>query len=91
MDLDQPDVRINCYLFRDEATIYLDLAGASLHQRNYRLEAGDAPLKENLAAAILLRARWPDMAANHGAFADLMCGSGTLVIEAALMAADIAP
>ncbi len=91
VDLDQPDVRINCYLFRDEATIYLDLAGASLHQRNYRLEAGEAPLKENLAAAILLRARWPEMAANHGAFADLMCGSGTLVIEAALMAADIAP
>lgn len=91
VDLDNPDLRINCYLFKDNAEIYLDLSGASLHQRNYRLESGDAPLKENLAAAILLRSRWPEVAADHGAFVDLMCGSGTLVIEAALMAADIAP
>ena len=89
--LDQPDIQVNCYLFKDEATIYLDLSGTSLHQRNYRLDTGEAPLKENLAAAILLRARWPEMSASHGAFADLMCGSGTLVIEAALMAADTAP
>ena len=91
VDVDNPDVRINCYLFKDHAELYLDLSGASLHQRNYRLESGDAPLKENLAAAILLRSRWPKVAADHGALVDLMCGSGTLVIEAALMAADIAP
>ena len=82
---------MNCYLFRDQATLYLDLSGTSLHQRNYRLGTGDAPLKENLAAAILLRARWPEIAARHGAFVDLMCGAGTLVIEAAMMAGDVAP
>jgi 23S rRNA (guanine2445-N2)-methyltransferase / 23S rRNA (guanine2069-N7)-methyltransferase len=91
VDAGSPDIRVNCYLYRDDASIYLDLSGNSLHQRHYRLGAGEAPLKENLAAAILLRARWPEMAADGGAFVDLMCGSGTLVIEAALMAADIAP
>lgn len=91
VDVDNPNIRVNAYLLKDEATIYLDLSGASLHQRNYRLETGEAPLKENLAAAILLRARWPEMIEERGAFVDLMCGSGTLVIEAAMMAADIAP
>jgi 23S rRNA (guanine2445-N2)-methyltransferase / 23S rRNA (guanine2069-N7)-methyltransferase len=91
VDLEAPDIRINCYISANQASLYLDLSGTSLHQRNYRLEAGPAPLKENLAAAILLRSRWPETAATQGAFIDLMCGSGTLVIEAALMAADIAP
>ncbi|MDA1301522.1 MAG: bifunctional 23S rRNA (guanine(2069)-N(7))-methyltransferase RlmK/23S rRNA (guanine(2445)-N(2))-methyltransferase RlmL [Proteobacteria bacterium] len=91
VDIDRPDIRINGYVLRDQAAIYLDLSGSSLHQRNYRLGAGVAPLKENLAAAILLRARWPEIAAERGAFADPMCGSGTLVIEAAMMAADMAP
>lgn len=88
---DRPDVRINSYIHRNRAIIYLDLSGTSLHQRNYRLAAGRAPLKENLAAAILLRAQWPQIAASGGGFADLMCGSGTLPIEAAMIAADIAP
>ncbi|MDE0757941.1 MAG: bifunctional 23S rRNA (guanine(2069)-N(7))-methyltransferase RlmK/23S rRNA (guanine(2445)-N(2))-methyltransferase RlmL [Pseudomonadales bacterium] len=91
VDLDAPDIRINCYISADQASLYLDLSGTSLHQRNYRLDAGRAPLKENLAAAILLRSRWHETADAQGAFIDLMCGSGTLVIEAALMAADIAP
>ncbi len=91
VDVNTPDIRINCYILRDQAALYLDLSGSSLHQRNYRLEAGAAPLKENLAAAILLRARWPEIAQERGAFADPMCGSGTLVIEAAMMAADMAP
>jgi 23S rRNA (guanine2445-N2)-methyltransferase / 23S rRNA (guanine2069-N7)-methyltransferase len=91
VDVEHPDIRVNCYIHRDQASLYLDLSGTSLHQRNYRLEGGQAPLKENLAAALLLRSRWPEIAANRGAFVDLMCGSGTLVIEAALMAADIAP
>jgi 23S rRNA (guanine2445-N2)-methyltransferase / 23S rRNA (guanine2069-N7)-methyltransferase len=91
VDVDRPNIRINCYLHRDQAALYLDLSGTSLHQRNYRLEAGQAPLKENLAAALLLRARWPEIAADKGAFVDPMCGSGTLVIEAAMLAADIAP
>ncbi len=91
VDVDQPDIRLNCYIFRDEVSLYLDLSGTSLHQRNYRQGAGQAPLKENLAAAILMRARWSQMAASGGSFVDLMCGSGTLVIEAGLIAADIAP
>ena len=91
VDTARPDIRINCYIQRDQASVYLDLSGTSLHQRNYRLNAGKAPLKENLAAAILLRAGWPAIATEEGAFVDLMCGSGTLAIEAALMAVDAAP
>ena len=91
VDTATPDIRVNCYLHRDQATLYLDLSGTSLHQRNYRLSAGEAPLKENLAAAILMRAGWPEIARAGGGFVDLMCGSGTLPIEAAMMAADIAP
>ena len=86
-----PDVRINLYLLRDVATVSIDLAGESLHRRGYRASGVEAPLKENLAAAILLRAGWPDIARAGGALLDPMCGSGTLPIEAALIAADIAP
>jgi 23S rRNA (guanine2069-N7)-methyltransferase / 23S rRNA (guanine2445-N2)-methyltransferase len=88
---ERPDLRVNVYLYNDEATLSLDLSGESLHRRGYRQEAVEAPLKENLAAAILLRANWPAIAANGGALVDLMCGSGTLPIEAALMAGDVAP
>ncbi len=91
VDTERPDVRINVYLYRDEAVLSLDLSGESLHRRGYRSEAVEAPLKENLAAAILLRANWPAIANQGGAFIDLMCGSGTLPIEAALIAGDIAP
>jgi 23S rRNA (guanine2445-N2)-methyltransferase / 23S rRNA (guanine2069-N7)-methyltransferase len=89
--LDRPDLRINVYLDRDIATVSIDLSGESLHKRAYRQEGGRAPLKENLAAAILLRAGWPKIAENGGHFIDPMCGSGTLPIEAALMASDFAP
>ncbi|MDE2150505.1 MAG: bifunctional 23S rRNA (guanine(2069)-N(7))-methyltransferase RlmK/23S rRNA (guanine(2445)-N(2))-methyltransferase RlmL [Gammaproteobacteria bacterium] len=85
------DVVIGLRLHRDRATLALDLAGDSLHRRGYRTAEGAAPLKETLAAAILVRAGWPAVAAAGGALLDPMCGSGTLVIEAALMAADIAP
>ncbi len=91
VDLQRPDVRINLYLFRDQARLSLDLSGESLHRRGYREEGGMAPLKENLAAAILLRAGWPEVAQAGGALVDPMCGSGTLPIEAALMAGDVAP
>ena len=91
VDTAQPDVRVNVYLLRDEATISLDLSGESLHRRGYRTQTVEAPLKENLAAAILMRASWPDIAKEGGALVDLMCGSGTLLIEGALMAADAAP
>ena len=72
-------------------TVAIDLSGDSLHRRGYRGGQGAAPLKENLAAAILIRAGWPAIAAAGGSFVDPMCGSGTLPIEAALIAADIAP
>ena len=89
--LDRPDLRINVYLFKNEATVSIDLSGESLHRRGYRDDAMLAPLKENLAAAILLLVDWPERAAEGQPFMDLMCGSGTLPIEAALIAADIAP
>jgi 23S rRNA (guanine2445-N2)-methyltransferase / 23S rRNA (guanine2069-N7)-methyltransferase len=89
--LDRPDLRVNVYLDRDIATVSIDLSGESLHKRAYRQEGGRAPLKENLAAAILLRAGWPRIAESGGHFVDPMCGSGTLPIEAALMASDFAP
>lgn len=91
IDKVRPDVRIHVHLDRGEATVSLDLSGHSLHQRGYRLQQGAAPLKENLAAAILIRAGWPQLAAQGGALADPMCGVGTFLVEAGLMAADIAP
>ena len=77
----------------DRATVSLNLAGPPLHQRNYRLHTIGvaAPLKETLAAGMLMLADWPARARAGEAFLDPMCGSGTLAIEAAMMAADIAP
>ena len=69
----------------------LDLSGESLHRRGYRGAAGEAPLKENVAAGMLLRAGWPELAAGGAEFLDPLCGSGTFAIEAAMIAADIAP
>jgi 23S rRNA (guanine2445-N2)-methyltransferase / 23S rRNA (guanine2069-N7)-methyltransferase len=91
VDIKTPDVRINVHLERDRASIAIDLSGESLHRRGYRRVQGPAPLKENLAAALLLRAGWPQIAADGGALLDPMCGSGTFAIEALLIAADIAP
>lgn len=87
----QPDVRLNVRLAKSEVHISVDLAGGSLHQRGYRLRAGGAPLKENLAAAILLRADWPGIASRGGALIDPMCGAATLLLEGAMMVADVAP
>ncbi|MEK6806504.1 MAG: bifunctional 23S rRNA (guanine(2069)-N(7))-methyltransferase RlmK/23S rRNA (guanine(2445)-N(2))-methyltransferase RlmL [Pseudomonadota bacterium] len=91
VNTDAPDIRIHLHLHGDNATLSLDLAGDSLHRRGYRQDGAEAPLKENLACALLVRAGWPEVAAAGGALMDPMCGSGTLVIEAALLAADIAP
>lgn len=91
VDVLRPDVRINVHVRRDVATVSLDLSGDSLHRRGYREHHTAAPLKENLAAAVLLRAGWPAIAAAGGALIDPMCGSATLPIEAALMAGDVAP
>ncbi|MCR4511376.1 bifunctional 23S rRNA (guanine(2069)-N(7))-methyltransferase RlmK/23S rRNA (guanine(2445)-N(2))-methyltransferase RlmL [Pseudomonas sp. 32.2.56] len=86
-----PDLRVHLRLDRGEAILSIDLSGHSLHQRGYRLQQGAAPLKENLAAAVLIRAGWPRIAAEGGALADPMCGVGTFLVEAAMIAADIAP
>lgn len=91
VDVADPDIRINARLHRGRLALSLDFSGASLHRRGYRARQLTAPLKENLAAALLLRAGWPEIAAAGGELLDPMCGSGTLVIEAALMAGDIAP
>lgn len=91
VDRRQADIRVSVQLFKGRARVALDLCGGSLHQRGYRVRAGEAPLKENLAAALLSRADWPGMAARGGALVDPMCGSATLLIEGALMAADCAP
>ena len=69
----EADVRINARLRKGGIVVSVDFAGASLHQRGYRQEAGQAPLKENLAAALLLRADWPAIAAAGGALIDPMC------------------
>ncbi len=87
----QPDWRLNVWIQRDQLVLSLDLSGDSLHRRGYRIDGGRAPLKENLAAALLLRAGWPELAKNGTPLLDPMCGSGTLVLEAAMLAADCAP
>ncbi|GGY35575.1 ribosomal RNA large subunit methyltransferase K/L [Bacterioplanes sanyensis] len=84
-------VRIEARLAKGKLSLFLNLSGDSLHRRGYRLQPGKAPLKENLAAALLIRAGWPEKMATGEHLIDPMCGSGTLLIEAALMAADIAP
>ncbi|PID61658.1 MAG: bifunctional 23S rRNA (guanine(2069)-N(7))-methyltransferase RlmK/23S rRNA (guanine(2445)-N(2))-methyltransferase RlmL [Gammaproteobacteria bacterium] len=90
-----PDVRINVYLFRNRARIAIDLSGGALHRRGYRhVHKGRrhlAPLKENLAAALLIHAGWPEALESGVALADPLCGSGTLVCEALLMARHEAP
>lgn len=85
------DLTINVRLNKDFATVNVDLCGESLHRRGYRADSVVAPLKENLAAALLIRAGWPEMMKEGLPFIDPMCGSGTFLIEALMMAADIAP
>lgn len=91
VELDRPSVRVHAHANGTQITLSLDLSGESLHRRGYRGAAGEAPLKENVAAGVLLRSGWPEMAAQGAQFLDPMCGSGTFVIEAALIAADRAP
>ena len=91
VDLDDPALRLHVLLDGGEAQLSLDLSGEALHRRGYRGASGPAPLKENVAAALLLRAGWPAIAAAGGGFVDPMCGAGTLLVEAALLATDTAP
>jgi 23S rRNA (guanine2445-N2)-methyltransferase / 23S rRNA (guanine2069-N7)-methyltransferase len=88
---DQPGVRVHAHARGTAVTLALDLSGESLHRRGYRTGAGAAPLKENVAAGILLRTGWPVALAEQAEFLDPMCGAGTLVIEAAWIAAQQAP
>ncbi|OGV27756.1 MAG: 23S rRNA (guanine(2445)-N(2))/(guanine(2069)-N(7))-methyltransferase [Legionellales bacterium RIFCSPHIGHO2_12_FULL_37_14] len=91
VDKNNPEVHLAAYLKDDELTLSFDLSGTSLHQRSYRLAHGEAPLKEHLAAALLIRANWPKLIEEQYDFYDPFCGSGTIVIEAAMLAASIAP
>ncbi len=86
IDKDIPDLKIDAHLHKGQLTIALDVSGA-IHQRGYRSAHGVAPIRENLAAAMLLRSGWH----GEGTLIDPVCGSGTLLIEAGLLAADIAP
>ena len=88
---ERPDVLLHLHVEGPTALVSLDFSGESLHRRGYRTEGGRAPLKENVAAAVLLRAGWPQIAAAGGTLLDPMCGSGTFLTEGALIAADAAP
>ncbi len=90
VDTARPDLRINVHLAAARVTVSLDLAGGSLHRRGIGRLAAAAPLKENLAAAILWIAGWPERSTREPLF-DPMCGSGTILLEAAWMALDMAP
>ena len=87
VDKRAPDVRVHVHLTEREATVYLDTSGEPLFKRGYRRDTDDAPLRENLAAGLLALAQWSP----GQALLDPMCGSGTIAVEAALVAADRAP
>jgi 23S rRNA (guanine2445-N2)-methyltransferase / 23S rRNA (guanine2069-N7)-methyltransferase len=91
VDVDAPDIRIDLVLRKGRAIVSIDLSGGAMHRRGWRRVQGEAPLKEPLACAVLLRGDWPQRYRDGGALLDPMCGSGTLLIEGALMAADVAP
>ena len=88
---ERPGVRVHAHAHGVHLTVSIDLSGESLHRRGYRAAAGEAPLKENVAAGVLMRSQWPELAKQNAEFLDPLCGSGTFCIEAALIAADRAP
>ncbi|RDV25965.1 bifunctional 23S rRNA (guanine(2069)-N(7))-methyltransferase RlmK/23S rRNA (guanine(2445)-N(2))-methyltransferase RlmL [Alteromonas aestuariivivens] len=89
VDRSQPDISIYARCQRDRLLLGLDLCGQSLHQRAYRQDTGSAPLKEHIACAMLMRSGWTDNM--QAPLIDVMCGSGTIAIEAAYIARNIAP
>lgn len=91
VDTTQPDVRFHLHLKGRQAELSFDLAGESLHRRSYRRRGHSAPLKENLAAGLLHMAGWPALCKQKAGLIDPLCGTGTFLIEAAGIAADIAP
>ncbi|MGB3976692.1 MAG: bifunctional 23S rRNA (guanine(2069)-N(7))-methyltransferase RlmK/23S rRNA (guanine(2445)-N(2))-methyltransferase RlmL [bacterium] len=86
-----PDVGIHARIHMNQVVLSVEMTTRSCHRRGYRVQHGEAPLRENVAAGVLMRAGWPERFRERAGFVDPMCGSGTLVIEAALMAADIDP
>ena len=91
VDKREPDVLLHAYLKKDELIVSLDMVGYSLHQRGYREAAGRAPIKENLAAALLKRAKWPELSQQGYALVDPFCGSGTFLMEGMMMASNFPP
>ncbi len=87
VDVENPDLRLNVHIAKEQVTLSLDSSGDSLHKRGYRVATTEAPISEVLAAGMLLLAGWK----GQSDFYDPMCGSGTLLIEAALIARNIAP
>jgi 23S rRNA (guanine2445-N2)-methyltransferase / 23S rRNA (guanine2069-N7)-methyltransferase len=88
---ERPDLKLHLHVEGPTALLSVDFSGESLHRRGYRAEGGRAPLKENVAAAVLMRAGWPAVCERGGVLLDPMCGSGTFLTEGALIAADAAP
>ena len=87
VDKENPDIWFNLHISHDKITLSLDSSGESLHKRGYKKESGKAPINEVLAAGLLKLAGWD----GNGNFLDPMCGSGTILTEAAMMAANIPP
>lgn len=87
VDVDQPDFRIHLHIYEDKCTLSFDSSGDSLHKRGYRDYTNQAPINEALAAALVLLSGWD----RKMPLADFMCGSGTILIEAAMIALNIAP
>ncbi|HYD90034.1 MAG TPA: class I SAM-dependent RNA methyltransferase, partial [Flavobacterium sp.] len=85
IDKDHPDIRINLHIQKDQCSVALDTSGASLHHRGYRTATNIAPINEVLAAGMLLLSGWD----GKGDFIDPMCGSGTILAEAAMIACNI--
>ena len=91
VNIERPDIRINVHVQGEMVQLSIDLSGESLHRRGYREVTIKAPMKENLAAAMLIRSGWSKISAKGGSLLDPMCGSGTLLLEGGMMAADFAP
>jgi len=91
VDRQTPDISIKLHLHNHILKIYLDLSGRSLHERGYRTQTLDAPIKENLAAGLLLLSGWDQKARDKVTFQDPFCGSGTILIEAAMIATNTPP
>ncbi|MDO4159838.1 MAG: THUMP domain-containing protein [Prevotellaceae bacterium] len=87
ISVSNPDIRLNMHIAEDKCTLSLDSSGESLHRRGYRQESVEAPLNEVLAAGMILMTGWK----GETDFIDPMCGSGTLLVEAALIARNMAP